>query len=166
VRRWLVIVGLALVLAACAPAVDGPVERQRASDRADGDQLAAQLAALPGVVRAQVVLRHAARDPLATAPPSPAGVSVVVIVDDQADRAAITETARRLARTAAPALEPTIVVEVGAIRPTLAKVGPFTVEAASKGPLRGVLGVALAVIAALAGWIAWRERQRRGNSAQ
>ncbi|MBS1122221.1 MAG: hypothetical protein H6Q90_4449 [Deltaproteobacteria bacterium] len=163
-RPWI----LALVLAACAPTVDGPVERQRAADLADGDQLAAQLAALPGVVQAKVLLRHAARDPLATTAPSPAGASLVVIVDDQADRVAVADAARQLANAAAPELAPTIIVEVGASRPTLAKVGPFTVEAASKGPLRAVLGISLAVIAVLAGWIAWRERrgQRRGNSAQ
>jgi len=160
VRPWI----LALVLAACAPTVDGPVERQRAADLADGDQLAA----LPGVVQAKVLLRHAARDPLATTAPSPAGASLVVIVDDQADRVAVADAARQLANAAAPELAPTIIVEVGASRPTLAKVGPFTVEAASKGPLRAVLGISLAVIAVLAGWIAWRERrgQRRGNSAQ
>jgi len=148
------------VVAACAPTVDGPAERQRSADRSDADRLAAQLSALPGVVRAEVMLRRAASDPLATTPPAPPAVSLVVIVDDQADRAMTSEAARRLARAVAPALEPTLVVEVGAIRPTLATVGPFTVEATSRGPLRAVLGSVLAVIAGLAGWIAYRERRR------
>lgn len=160
--RWLLVV----VLVGCAPSVDGPGEHQRAIDRADGERLTAQLAALPGVVRAEVMLHRAARDPLATAPASPAGASLVVIVDDQTDRAATTDAAHRLARAIAPDVEPTVLVEVGAIRPTLAKVGPFTVDATSRNPLRAVLGGALALIAGLAGWIAWRERQRRGNSAQ
>jgi len=149
------------VVAACAPVVDGPAERQRSADRADADRLAAQLSALPGVVRAEVMLRRAARDPLATTPPAPPAISLVVIVDDKADRATTTEAARKLARAAAPELEPTLLVEVGAIRPTLAKVGPFTVEATSRGPLRALLGSVLAVIAGLAGWIAYRERRRR-----
>jgi type III secretory pathway lipoprotein EscJ len=149
-----------VLVAACAPIVDGPSERQRTADHADAERLTAQLSALPGVVRAEVMLRRAARDPLATAPAAPASVSLVVIVDDQADRGATRATARSLARAVAPELEPTIVVEVGAIRPTLAKVGPFTVEQTSRGPLRAVLGIALVLIIALAGWIAWRERRR------
>ena len=156
---------LALALAACAPIVDGPAERQRALDREDGARLAAQLAALPGVVRAEAVVRRAVRDPLAPgpAPPAPAA-SIVVVVDDRADRTAIAGAARTLSRAIAPAAAPAIVVEVGAIRPSLAKVGPFTVEAASQAPLKAALAAALALIAALAAWIAWR--QRRGNSAQ
>jgi type III secretory pathway lipoprotein EscJ len=160
--RWVLIIAIA----ACAPTVDGPAEHQRVVDLADGQRLTAQLSALPGVVRAEVMLRRAVRDPLATIPASPAGASLVVIVDDKADRAATTDAAKRLAKSIAPDVEPTIVVEVGAIRPTLSKVGPFTVEEASKGPLRAVLGIALALIALLAGYVAWRERQRRGNSAQ
>ncbi len=155
-------------IAACAPDVAGPVERQRIADRSDGQELATQLRALPGVVHAEVLLRHAASDPLATVPPSPAALSIVVIIDDRADRVATSDATRRLARTIAPAIEPVIVVEVGAVRPTLAKVGPFTVEATSRGPLRAALSIAFALILGLAGWIAWRERraQRRGNSAQ
>src|SRR5262245_32740943 len=78
----------ACALAACAPTVDGPAERQRALDREDGAQLASQLGALPGVVRAEVALRRAARDPLAATAASP-GAAIVVIVDDRADREAI-----------------------------------------------------------------------------
>ena len=157
---------------ACVPIVDGPAERQRARDREDGARLAAQLAALPGVVRAEVVLRRAVRDPLAppSTPAPPAGASIVAIVDDRTDRAAIAGAARMLLASLAPDLTPAIVVEVGAVRPSLARVGPFTVEAASKAPLQAALAGALALIAALAGWLGWlgwlARRQRRGNSAQ
>jgi hypothetical protein len=174
---------LALAIAACAPVVDGPAERQRALDREDGARLAAQLAVLPGVVRAEAVVRRAVHDPLApgraastasTAAPA-AAASLAIVVDDRADRAAIAGAARTLARAIVPAAAPAIVVEVGAIRPRLAQVGPFTVEAASQAPLKATLVAALALIAALAAWIAWtalgrsrprRLGQRRGNSAQ
>lgn len=151
---------LAAALAACAPAVDGPAERQRALDREDGARLAAQLAALPEVVRAEAVIRRPARDPLAPGPTAPAAASIAITVDDGADRAAVAAAARTLARALAPEAAPTIVVEAGAIRPRLAKVGPFTVEAASQAPLRAALAAALAAIAALAGWIGWTARRR------
>lgn len=177
----------AVALAACAPVVDGPAERQRALDREDGARLGAQVSALPGVVRAEAVVRRPIPDPLApaaraaaalaapapapAAAPAPApapAASIAIIVDDRADRAAIAEAARTLARAIAPGAAPAVVVEIGAIRPRLAQVGPFTVEAASQAPLRAALAAALALIAALAGWIAWTaaRRQRRGKSAQ
>lgn len=150
------------MLAACAPTVDGPAERQRTVDREDADRLAAQLQTLPGAVSASATLRRAVRDPLAVSPPSPSSVAVLVVVDDRADRAATTRAATELTRAAAPEIErPVILVEVGAIRPTLAKVGPFTVEAASRGPLRAALVVVLVLVAALAGWIAMRELRAR-----
>jgi hypothetical protein len=160
---------LGLALAACAPIVDGPAERQRALDREDGARLAAQLAALPGVVRAEAVVRRPARDLLAPGPAPPAAASLAITVDDQADRAAIERAARTLAGAIAPGAAPAIVVEVGAVRPRLARVGPFTVEAGSRAPLKAACAAALALIAALAGWIAWTARrpgQRRGSSAQ
>lgn len=151
---------VAVVLAACAPTVEGPVERQRAADREDGDRLALQLAQLPGAVSAQVTLHRAARDPLGVAPASPASAAALIIVDDQANRAAITQSATTLVRAAAPEITaPAILVEVGVVRPTLAKVGPFTVEAASKAKLKAVLAIALALIAGLAGWIAITSRR-------
>jgi type III secretory pathway lipoprotein EscJ len=150
VRSLLVVV----VLVACAPVVDGPAERQRAGDRDDAARLTAQLQALPGVVRAEVVVRRPIADPLATAPAAPGGLSIVAIVDDQADRAAIETHAKQLAAASAPGLAPTIVVEVGAIRPELAQVGPFTVEHKSKGPLKAILAIALALVVVLAGFIA------------
>lgn len=151
-------------LAACAPAVDGPVEQQAAVDVRDTTRLTAQLAALPGVVRAEVILHRPARDPLSLTAPAPPTSSIVVIVDDRADRTRIDASARSLTRALAPTVEPTIVVEVGAHRAELATVGPFTVEASSKSALKGTLALALLLIAALAGWLAWT--YRRGNSAQ
>lgn len=157
---------------ACAPRVDGPADQQRAHDRIDETRLAAQVGALPGVVKSEVVLRRALKDPLATAPPVPGMLSLVIVVDDRADRAAITAHATQLAQAIAPDTRPAIVVDVGATRATLAKVGPFAVEAASQKPLKATLAIAFATIAALAGAIA-RERyrairryRRRGNSAQ
>lgn len=144
-------------LAACAPRIDGPTAQQRAHDAEDGARLGAQLAALPGVVTAEVLLRRVTRDPLSTDAPVPAALSLVVIVDDRADRVAIGDRAKQLAAAVAPDLAPTIVVEVGAVRPQLTSVGPFVVEARSRGLLRAVLGIALALLAACAGAIAWSE---------
>ncbi len=135
------------------------MESQRATDRSEGDRLAAQLSVLPGVVRSDVIVRRPARDPLAPREPvAPSTASIVVIVDDQADRAATVEATRRLAGAAVPGIEPAIVVEVGAVRPAMAKLGPFTVEASSKGPLKIVLALVLALLAVAAGGIAWRTR--------
>ena len=154
----------ALLTAACAPAVDGPVERQAALDRADSARLTAQLAALPGVVRAEVILHRPARDPLAVAPPVPPTSSIVLVVDDRTDRGRTETSAISLSRALAPDIEPTLVVEVGAKRADLAKVGPFTVEASSKPALKGALAIALAVIALLAGWLAWTYRSSSGRN--
>jgi type III secretory pathway lipoprotein EscJ len=149
-----------VVLAACAPAIDSPIEHQRIVDRSDADRLASQLAKLPGAVRAEVTLHRPVVDPLTeeTTPPSAA---VLIVVDDKADRRAVTRSAIALVRGTAPEIpEPEIVVELGATRPTLASVGPFTVESRSKSQLIAVLAAALATIAALAAWIAWQQRWR------
>jgi hypothetical protein len=155
-----IVVGLVLAFAACAPTVDGPREHQRTADREDADRLAAQLGALPGALSAQVTLHRAAHDPLTSAPPgAPTGVALI-IVDDAADRAAIERTATTLFTASAPDVpRPAIVIEVGAHRPELARVGPFTVEAGSKGALRAVLAMALGAIALLASWIAFTARR-------
>jgi hypothetical protein len=154
---------LLLAIVACAPTVDGPVERQAAIDRDDAAHLGAQLGALPGVVRAEVILHRPARDPLSLAPPTPATASIVLIVDDRAETAKLERFTRVLAR--ANSVEPTVVIDVGAHRAELASVGPFTVEARSKSRLKATFVIALALIAGLAGWIATLY-YRRGNSAQ
>lgn len=157
--RWIVSLALALAVG-CAPPIDGPVEHQRTADRADADRLATQLAALPGAVRAEVTLHRPVTDPL-TETSTPPSAAIVVIVDDKADRRTITRSAIALVRGTAPEIpEPEIVVELGATRPQLASVGPFTVEVRSKQKLVGLLAAAFAAITALAGWIAWRERWR------
>jgi len=160
---------LLILIAACAPAVDGPLDRQRAADRDDADRLAVQLAALPGAVSAFATIHRPLRDPLTARPPSPASAAALIVVDDKADRATIETDARRLLHATAPEIaDPAIIVEVGGTRPELAAVGPFRVEAGSRRTLAAVLVVAIATIAALAGWIMWRERgyARRGTSAQ
>ena len=149
-----------VALSACAPVIDGPVEQQRAVDRTDATRLAAQLAQLPGAVRADVTLRRPVFDPLSQAA-SPGSAAVLVVVDDVADRRAIQRSAIALVRGTAPEIsDPAIVVELGATRPRLAQVGPFTVEASSKGRVVGAVAAAFGVIALLAGWLAWRERWR------
>jgi hypothetical protein len=163
--RRCVLRGLACViaLAACAPSVGGVVEQQRALDRDDAAALSAQLAALPGAVRASVTLHRAVHDPLDHRDAG-ASAAVLVVVDDRADRAAVTEAARRLVRGTAPDIpEPAIAIELGAVRPELARVGPFEVEASSKGPLRATLAALLVAVLALAGWIALRERRGQGT---
>lgn len=155
----------------CAPPIDGPIDHQRAIDRDDGDRLAAQLALLPGVVGASVVLRHAMRDPLAVAPATAATFAAVITTDDAAEPDAIRAAAVRLAHAALPELPGTtaLVIEINASvhRPTLARVGPFWVEQSSRGPLKAVLALGCLAIAGLAGTLALRARRhRRGNSAQ
>lgn len=152
---------LGVVLAACAPTIDGPLELQRKVDLSDGDRLALQLGALPGAVAAHVTIHRAVRDPLAVAPLATSSAAILIVIDDRADRSAVSAAASRLVHAAVPEVgSPEIVIEVGAHRPVLAAVGPFTVEQGSQRPLRAVLGGALIVIAVLAGWIAIRERSR------
>ena len=149
---------MAIALAACAPPVDGPIDHQRSVDSADAARLAAQLSKLPGAVRAEVTLHRPVVDPLtdASTPPSAA---VLVIVDDKADRRALMRSAIALAHGTAPEIpEPEIVVEIGAVRPQLASIGPLTVDARSKPKLVALIAIAFALIAGLAGWVAWRER--------
>lgn len=155
----------------CAPPIDGPREHQRAIDRDDGDRLAAQLALLPGVVGASVVLHHAMRDPLAVTPPAAATFGAVITTDDAAEPGAIRAAAVRLAHAALPELPGTaaLAIEINASvhRSTLARVGPFWVEPSSRRPLKTALALGCLAIAGLAGTLALRARHhRRGNSAQ
>jgi hypothetical protein len=162
----------AMALAAgCAPPIDGPIEHQRAIDRDDGDRLAAQLVQLPGVVSASVVLHHAIRDPLAVTPPAAATFSAVIATDDHAAPDVLRAATVRLAHAALPELPgtaaPVIEIHVAVHRPTLAKVGPFSVEDSSRAPLKAALALGCLVIAGLAGSLAVRARRHRlGNSAQ
>jgi len=159
-RRGLgVLVALVGTLAACAPTVDGPLDQQRTRDATDAAHLAAQLAALPGAIRADVTLHRPLTDPLGASQPGSA--AVLIVVDDHADRAAVDRTAHALLAGTAPEIAaPQIAIETGAVRPELAKVGPFTVEKHSRSRLVAVLTLALGMLAAMAGWIAWRERPR------
>lgn len=154
---------LALVIAcvvACAPQIDGPVARQRTIDRDDGERLATQLAQLPGAVRADVTLHRPIVDPLTEAA-TPASAAVLIVIDDKADRRAITRSALALVRGTAPEIsEPSIVIELGAVRPELATVGPFTVEARSKPRVVFAFAIAFSLVVLLAGYVAWRERER------
>lgn len=159
--------------AGCAPLIDGPIERQRAIDREDGDRLAAQLAQLPGVVGATVVLHHAVRDPLAATPPTAAMFSAVIATDDQAAPDALRAAATRLARAAVPELPDVpagalaIELNITVRRPVLAQLGPFRVEQASRTPLKAVLALGCLAIFGLAGTLALHARRHRlGNSAQ
>jgi type III secretory pathway lipoprotein EscJ len=156
-------VRLALVtifVVACAPTIDGPIERERHADRSDSAQLASQLGQLPGAVRAEVTLHRPTVDPL-TQQATPASAAILVVIDDRADRRAITRSTIALVRGPPPDIaEPAFVVEIGATRPVLTSVGPFTVEARSRRRVIAALATAFALIAALAGWIAWRERSR------
>jgi hypothetical protein len=151
---------IVIACVACAPQIDGPVERQRAIDREDADRLAAQLAQLPGAVRAEVTLRRPVVDPL-TETATPASAAILVVVDDRADPRAITRSAIALSRGTAPEVpEPAIVIEIGAVRPELANVGPFAVDVRDRPRLVAALAIALAAISLLAAYIAWRERWR------
>ena len=165
-------IALAVAISAgCAPAIDGPIDHQRAIDRDDGDRLAAQLGQLPGVVAASVVLHRTTRDPLAVTPPSPPSLAAVIAVDDQADRDAIRAATDRLARATLPELPAgaALPIEINAVvhRPTLAKLGPFSVEQSSRAALRATLALGCVAIAALAATLAlYARRHRLGNSAQ
>ncbi|HEY0191884.1 MAG TPA: hypothetical protein VGC42_12270, partial [Kofleriaceae bacterium] len=158
---------LVAALAGCAPGVDGPVEHQRAIDREDGDRLAVLIAQLPGVVATQVVLHHAARDPLALSPATPAVLGVVIATDDAAAPDELRAAAIRLGRALAPELGGAVAIEVVPVvhRPRLAKVGPFWVEDTSQRALRATLVLACLAIAALAGLAARARRYRRGSKA-
>ncbi len=154
---------LLILVAACAPEIGGPLDHQRALDREDSIHLAAQLSQLPGAIRADVALHRPVTDALAQKT-SPASAAIVIVVDDHADRAAIADSAHKLARATAPEIpDPEIAVALGAARPELAHVGPFTVEASSKRALQGALAAALALIAALAAYVAVQARGRRAQ---
>jgi type III secretory pathway lipoprotein EscJ len=151
---------LTIAIIACAPMIDGPIERQRTIDRQDAERLALQLGQLPGALHAEVVLHRPVFDPL-TRQQTPASAAVVLVIDDHADRAALTSSVRDIVQASAPEIaEPKIAIAFGWHRPELATVGPFTVEAGSAGRLRAVLAIAFGALALCASWIAWHERVR------
>jgi len=111
------------------------------------------------------------RDPLAVTPPSAAALSAVIAIDDGADPSAIRAATVRLAHAALPELAtgapPAIEIHPSIHRATLARVGPFSVDASSRVPLKAVLALACLAIAGLAGALARNARRHRlGNSAQ
>lgn len=145
------------ILVACA-SVDGPVEQGRARDRADEARVSAQLAQLPGVQRASVVIERPVADPLSNAKPGTPHVTALIVVDGEAERPRVTAASQQL--LAALEIAPTLIVDVGRPPPELVDVGPFTVEAHSRTPLRITLAAALFAIAALGALLA-RARMRR-----
>lgn len=163
------------VAAACAPqeAFAPPAERHARADARLGADLAAHLAALPGVADASVVVRTPRLDPLGPlgpAPPAPARASVILTLAPGADAAAATDAARAAVVAAVPGLAADAVAVVAAAPPGparagLTRVGPFEVDAGSRRPLQLALAAALVAIAALAGWIVALELRRRRGAA-
>jgi type III secretory pathway lipoprotein EscJ len=178
-----VVIALAwAVAAACAPqeAFAPPAERHARADARLGADLAAHLAALPGVADASVVVRTPRIDPLGPlaplaplAPPAPAGparASVILTLAPGADAAAATDAARAAVVAAVPGLAADAIAVVAAAPPGparagLTRVGPFEVDAGSRRPLQLALAAALVAIAALAGWVVALELRRRRAAA-
>jgi type III secretory pathway lipoprotein EscJ len=161
---------LAVGIAACAPELATPADRQRATDRDDADRIAAAVAGIPGVVAAHAAVQHDVADPLAARPrplaPPRAAVAVVVAAD--VDEAALVATARALAGASGVAPARVEVAVARAPAPATgayAQVGPFTVAARSAAALRATLVALLVAIAAAAGVVAVGQR-RRGNRPQ
>ena len=146
--------------------VPSPRSRHDARDDADARRLAAQLAGLPGIADARVVVRRPYRDPLAPVAPSAAPVASILLVDTAAgDPARLAGVARELAGAALPdiARGAVHVVVAPPVRPPVvtAAVGPFEVAAGSRTALRATLAAGLLVILGLAAVLALRERRRR-----
>ncbi len=156
-RRGRAVAALAVAVVAVACDVRDvlpptPADASRAADVARADRLRAHLAALPAVTGASVIIERTAVDPLArvlvAAPPTIA-IALVAHPEVEVGRLeAVTRTAAevvvgrdaRVAIAIVPALD----------RPALARLGPFTVAAAARGPLLALIAGALLVIAALA----------------
>jgi len=144
---------LVVVLAACAPTVDGPVEQARERDRTEERRLEQQLAALPGVRSATVALDRPVRDPLSLAAPAPPRASAALVIDAAADRARLESGARAIVATSG--VEPAI------------EVTPLGRAPESRGASHGekvLLVASFAAIAILAALLA--QAYRRGRSAQ
>lgn len=158
-----------VALVACTAKVDGPADLHAARDRAAAVELAAHLSVLPGVARASAIVHTPFADPLA--PPAPAArttASIAIAIAPGLDAARVSRDARTLATAAlgADSADVTIAVEAVPDVPALATVGPFTVAARDRGALVATLVLALAIIAALAAWIALLQLRRRGMRPQ
>jgi hypothetical protein len=133
--RWLVVI--ALLVGCDADAWSPRAEHDRATARR-ATELAAHLETLPGIARASVALDAPYADPLAKPSPTPPPVaSVVIELEPGADRAT-TETLVKAV------VDGEVMVLAAA---------PLARPATAAGPWRGLLAVALAVIAGLAIWI-------------
>jgi hypothetical protein len=151
--------GIAVVIAACAPQLDSPVAHQRAIDRDDARALTTQLIRFPGVVAADAVLERPVSDPL-TGLSAPAGASIVLVVDSTADRAELGQLAKARVHIIAPEIpDPQVAVVPSAARPELSRLGPFLVATHDRSALVAVLAICFTLIAAAASYIMWRERR-------
>lgn len=156
------------LLVACGGADDwSPEAGQRRALAASAETLAVHLETLPGVRDASVVIDAPLADPLGPAAPAPPPrASIVLALADGADAAALERAARDAVAGAVVGLDPAqvTVASAPAPRPPRSRVGPFEVAPGSRAPLVATLALALALIAGLAGWIAWTAiRQRRAT---
>jgi hypothetical protein len=155
------------LLGACAgdalppsPSAAASADEARVTER-----LRRHLATVPGVGGASVLVHVPPRDPFVRGNAAPARASIVVVTTAGADIGTIGDAAQVAARTI---LGDDAQVEVQLIpppppSPPMARVGPFRVAAASRGPLIATLALALTAIAALAAALAWA-LYRRGIS--
>jgi hypothetical protein len=151
--------GIAVVIAACAPQLDSPIAHQRAIDRDDARALATQLTRLPGVVAADAILERPVSDAL-TGVSSPGGASIVLVVDSTADRPELDRLAKARVHVIAPEIpDPQVAVMPSAARPEVSRLGPFLVATRDRNALVAVLAICFALVAAATGYIMWRERR-------
>ncbi len=129
-----------------------PAAAARAADDALGRRLRAHLIALPMIADAEVVIERAPPDPLARTPAvATPSVTIALVADADAPVDRLDGLARAAARTlVGDDARTAITILPVHRRPTLARLGPFTVAASARGPLLAVIAGALAVIAVLA----------------
>jgi hypothetical protein len=154
-RGWLVAVAL-FAWSCDRDLVPSPEARHDAQDVADAKRLEAQLAAIPGVTTASVVVHRPFVDPLAPvqAPIAPSASVVVVGTGD------VEPMVQHVAAAVLPDVPMSILVAPPVPPPVkTAKVGPFVVAEDSRRALQATLGIALALIAGLAGYVAWTQRR-------
>lgn len=154
-RGWIV----AVVVVTCGcdrDLVPSPHARHDAEDVADARRLEQQLAALPSVSRASVVVHRPFVDPLEPQRDvQPARASVLLV-----STADLESTVKQLATAALPDVPVSIVIVPPSPPPVkTATVGPFVVAEGSRRALQATLAIALALIAGLAGYVAWSQRR-------